>query len=516
MSGLAWLMPVLGLAGIAWAGIKWLRVAQREHYLAGSVIFIRRVWMVSYPANLLEIVLLAVALVGYFLVPESLWPVLGVVGMVIFPIGLGYRGRTSALAWTDRLKRTALLGLVLLVSGALVLAGLGRMLTGGSWAASLTIGLVISWYVLPDLVLGIAIPIERRLSQKFVVRAASAIQRVAPEVVGITGSYGKTSTKWYVRDLVAGTKRVVASPASFNNRLGLARAINENLTDDTQVFIAEMGAYQPGEIADTCSWLPPQIAVLTAIGPVHLQRFKSEERIVEAKSEIFEKAEVAILNVDHPQLAVLAERLGDRKVWRCGTSEQAVDVRVREEGDLLNILIGDRPLGAPLPVGPFPANLACAIAVAMELGVSAPEIVARVGRLAPARHRQTVGRSEAGFQIIDDTFNSNPAGAAQALQVLARVGDQGGSRAVVTPGMVELGPHQTAENRRFGSAASQVADYLVIVGRTNRRALLQGARTGSAEIVLVTTHPEGVQWVKDHMGQGDTVLYENDLPDHYP
>ena len=366
------------------------------------------------------------------------------------------------------------------------------------------------------MVLWIAIPIERHLSRKFVVSAASTLQRVAPEVVGITGSYGKTTTKWYVRDLVAGTKRVVASPASFNNRLGLARAINENLTDDAQVFVAEMGAYQPGEIADTCSWIPPRIAVLTAIGPVHLQRFRSEERIVEAKSEIFEKAEVAILNVDHPQLAVLAEQLGDRKVWRCGTSEQAADVRVREEGDLLTILIGGRPLGSPLPVGPFPANLACAVAVALELGVSAQEIADRAGRLSPARNRQTVGRSEAGFWIIDDTFNSNPAGAAQALKVLARVGDQDGSRAVVTPGMVELGPRQTAENRRFGAAASQVADHLVVVGRTNRRALLQGARTGLAEIVQVATRPEGVQWVRDHMGPGDAVLYENDLPDHYP
>ena len=131
---------------------------------------------------------------------------------------------------------------------------------------------------------------------------------MAPVVVGITGSYGKTSTKWYVRDLVSGTRRVVASPASFNNRLGLARAINETLTDDAEVFVAEMGAYQPGEIADTCSWIPPSIAVLTAIGPVHLQRFKSEERIVEAKSEIFEHAEVAIINVDHPALADLAGR----------------------------------------------------------------------------------------------------------------------------------------------------------------------------------------------------------------
>lgn len=375
---------------------------------------------------------------------------------------------------------------------------------------------VVSWYAIPDLVLWMAAPIERRLSQKFVVRAAGTLDRVAPVVVGITGSYGKTSTKWYVRDLVSGTRRVVASPASFNNRLGLARAINENLTDDAEVFVAEMGAYQPGEIADTCSWIPPRIAVLTAIGPVHLQRFKSEERIVEAKSEIFERAEVAIINVDHPALADLAGSMGDRKVWRCGTSERATDVRVLHDGHLLTIVAHDRALGEPIPTGPFAANLACAVAVALELGVPPDVVSDRALRLAPTEHRQTTGRSEAGFEIIDDTFNSNPAGAARALDVLLSAGEPSGRRTVVTPGMVELGPQQHEANRRFAEAAAEVADHLVIVGRANRRALLSGARGGPAEVVLVDNRDQAVGWVRKHLRAGDAVLYENDLPDHYP
>ena len=309
---------------------------------------------------------------------------------------------------------------------------------------------------------------------------------------------------------------MVASPASFNNRLGLARAINETLTDDAEVFVAEMGAYQPGEIADTCSWIPPSIAVLTAIGPVHLQRFKSEERIVEAKSEIFEHAGVAILNVDHPALADLAGHMGDRRVWRCGTSEAATDVRVRRDGDLLTILAHGRALGEPIPTGPFAANLACAVAVALELGVPPGVVSDRARRLTPADHRQTTGRSEAGFEIIDDTFNSNPAGAARALEVLMSAGEPTGRRAVVTPGMVELGPRQHDANVRFAAAASEVADHLVIVGRANRRALLRGARGGPVEVVLVDNREQAVAWVREHLGPGDAVLYENDLPDHYP
>ena len=516
MSWLPWLMPVLSLVSISLAAFKWLRVAQREHYLAGSIVFMRRVWIAALPVNVLEVVMLAGALVGFALGPDSYWPLLGCAGMLAFPVGLGYRGRTSALSWTTRLKRTAALAAILGAVATALLAGMATVASGAQWPGAMSMGAIVAWYLIPDLVLWIAAPIERRLSQRFVVQATATLRRVAPVVVGITGSYGKTSTKGYVRDLVAGARQVVASPASFNNRLGLARAINEHLTDGTEVFVAEMGAYQPGEIADTCSWIPPDIAALTAIGPVHLQRFKSEDRIVRAKSEIFEHARVAILNVDHPALANLAGRMGARKVWRCGTSESATDVRVRREGERLAILVNGRLLGKPVPAGPFPANLACAVAVALELGV-APDVVAeRARRISPAEHRQTVGRSEAGFAIIDDTFNSNPAGAERALRVLAGAGDAGGRRAVVTPGMVELGPLQQDGNRRFGAAAAEVADYLVIVGRANRRALLRGARTGSAEVILVGNREEAVAWVRGTLSRGDAVLYENDLPDHYP
>lgn len=516
MSWLPWLMPVLSLLSVCLAAVKWLRVAQREHYLAGSIIFMRRVWIAARPVNLLEAVVLAGALIGFALAPDSYWPLLGCAGMVAFPIGLGYRGRTSALSWTARLKRTAGLAAILLAVATVLLAGMARVAVGGGWAGALSVAAIVSWYLIPDLALRIAAPIERRLSQKFVDQASSTLRRVAPVVVGITGSYGKTSTKWYVRDLAAGSRRVVASPASFNNRLGLARAINEHLTDGTEVFVAEMGAYQPGEIADTCSWIPPRIAVLTAIGPVHLQRFRSEERIIAAKSEIFEHAEVAILNVDHPALADLADRMGDRKVWRCGTSPAATGVRVLEEGDRLAVVVNGRPLGDATPAGPFPANLACAVAVALELGIAPGEVGERAERLSPTEHRQTIGRSEAGFAIIDDTFNSNPAGADRALRVLAGAGDPGGRRVVVTPGMVELGPLQDSANRRFGAAAAEAADHLLIVGRANRRALRRGARTGSAQVVLVADREEAVAWVREHLRPGDAVLYENDLPDHYP
>ena len=121
-------------------------------------------------------------------------------------------------------------------------------------------------------------------------------------IVGIVlgGSYGKTSTKGYLAHLLAGRYSVVASPRSFNNRAGLARTVNELLVPGTDVLIAEMGAYGPGEIAELCRWLPPEVAVITAIGPVHLERFKSLDRTLAAKAEITVGAETVVLNVDDP------------------------------------------------------------------------------------------------------------------------------------------------------------------------------------------------------------------------
>jgi UDP-N-acetylmuramoyl-tripeptide--D-alanyl-D-alanine ligase len=92
----------------------------------------------------------------------------------------------------------------------------------------------------------------------------------------------------------------------------------------------------------------------------------------------------------------------------------------------------------------------------------------------------------------------------------------GGQKAVVTPGLVELGPSQPSENRDFAAEVARVADHLVIVGRTNRAALLEGSAAGTASVTVVGSRQEAVDWVRAHLGGGDAVLYENDLPDHYP
>lgn len=492
-----WLLAALCVIAAVPAGLRWLRVAQREHYLAPATSRFAWRWWSAGVGNQLLFGAMLIGLVGA--IQNDFVGVLVPLAQV-GPIGLGVKGTTSQLAWTARLKRVAGLSGVLFV----VLTALGA----GSEIQALIVAPLAGLPVIIDVALLVTAPVEKRLGRTWVDKAAAKLRGSSAEVVAITGSYGKTTTKLYTAHLLSGAKRTVASPASFNNRMGLARAINEGLLPGTEVFIAEMGTYGPGEIAELCEWIPPKVSAMVAIGPVHLERFRTEERIVNAKSEILDRAETGVICIDHPLLAELVEKW-DGPPEMIGVSTGAggrvsVDDQISVDGTVI----------AKTPPGVFRANLAVAIGICLALDVGVGDFADRFGSIPGSEHRQSVTTSSTGFSIIDDTFNSNPAGTRRALQLLEETGS--GLKAVVTPGMVELGPRQREENRAFAELASGVADHLVIVGRTNRFALREGSVRGQASVTVVESRGEAVSWVRENLGPGDAVLYENDLPDHYP
>jgi UDP-N-acetylmuramoyl-tripeptide--D-alanyl-D-alanine ligase len=489
------------------AGARWLRVAQREHYLPGATTRFAWRWWSPAPASLLAVLAVAAAGVAFA------YPLTAVATAVIVIAGppfLGLRGRTSPLTFTRRLRLLAAAWLVV----QLVVIAIGIVV---HQAAPLAAFGAVAVPLLLDAVLAVLSPVESRLVTPFITSAQARLAQVGPTVVAITGSFGKTSTKQHVAHLLAGARTVVATPASFNNRAGLARAINEQLTPGTEVFVAEMGTYGKGEIAALCRWCPPSIAVITAIGPVHLERFRSEDAIVAAKSEITETAHTVILNVDDARLAALADRLaadGTKSVLRCSAIDAAADVYVAVVEGVVTVYRSGTAVGAgvALPASVQPTNLAAALAVVDALGVPLAAALLRIADLPAVPNRLAAGLAPSGVWVIDDTFNSNPSGARAALAQLAAY-STAGRRVVVTPGMVELGPRQFEENRAFAAAIAQVASDLVIVGHTNRRAVQAGA--ASLSPMWVRTREEAVTWVRAHLGPGDAVLYENDLPDHY-
>ncbi|MYD40880.1 MAG: hypothetical protein F4W94_03985 [Acidimicrobiia bacterium] len=488
------------------AGLRWLRIAQREHYLPPAVgRFSARWWTAGYP----NLALAAAAIVAA--AAEWSWTGAGIITAVIEghgPLGLKVRGHTGPLVWTKRMVRAAITTAVLMAAVLSWSAAAGR-------AGIAATGLVVM-PVIVDLALAINLPLERALSEKWVTAATARLARVAPRVVAITGSYGKTSTKLYLAHLLEGRARVVASPASFNNRLGLARAINERLSPGTEIFIAEMGTYGPGEIAEMCTWIPPDVAVITAIGPVHLERMRTEERILAAKREILAPDATAVIGVDHPGLERLAdsESRAGRRVISCSgggrRGEVAVDPGTGE------VTVKGSPIGEVDLHAHHPMNVAAAVGAVLALGMDPNETATRLDTLPSPDHRLATVVNDQGITVIDDTFNANPEGARAALRRLVENSSPGGKRVVVTPGLVEMGSRRRVENRALGEAAAGAGTHLLVVGRTNRRALLEGARKGQAAVLVLDNRMQAVRWARANLDRGDTILYENDLPDHYP
>ncbi len=504
-------MVIVGLVAVVLSDLRWFRVAQREHYIAGSASrFAGRWWWGSGMLNRLLAMLVMVAFVCASVVPDL--SVIAAVVLCVGPIGLGIRGRTSKLAITKRMR------MVVLVTVVLQLATVG-LLTGidgwqGAWFGLVLVALLAPTVI--DVALLALAPLEARRLRPFVESASSRLKNVNPTVVAITGSYGKTTTKNYVNAMLSQSFTVVATPASFNNRAGLSRAINENLTPGTDVFIAEMGTYGKGEIKELCEFCPPRIAVLTAVGPVHLERFRTEEAIIKAKSEIFVNAEVCVINVDDERLAAVADDLAadGKKVWRCSTRDVEADVCVRPTNAGLEVFAGGQQLFDAGESDAIASSVAVSMAVGFELGLSVEQIATGLSSLPLVPHRGEVQKGSNGQTVIDDTFNANPASVQRVIDLIDHIGGQ--RRVLVTPGMVELGPRQDRENYAFARNSAAVVTELIVVGKTNRRALKDGARDAGASIIAVDSLTEAVAWVRKNTHEGDVVAYVNDLPDHFP
>ncbi len=497
------LVQLLCVAAAVTGAPRWLRVAQREHYLPGSVTWTDQLWLTrSLPSALLWLPVIGAYALGVLVSPW--YYAVSAVLAQLTPVGLPYRGRTSRLAWTPRVRRLSVALAILVVLVAV-------------WSPALAALSSLFLTSLVDLALVVVSPVEKRLARGFLEKAQAKVARVRPTLVAITGSYGKTTTKNYLAHLLTQTHTVLASPASFNNAMGLSRAVNEGLVPGTEVFVAEMGTYGAGEIRGLCEVFPPDIAVITAIGEVHLQRMKSREGVLKAKAEITEKAGIVVLCIDDDLLATLATSLAEqgKRVIRCSVLDGSAEVAL-VDGRL--IVDGVDRGRTALPESVHPSGVACAIGAAVALGDDPAQLRKRLATLPTVAHRLEPLEQPGGSWILDDTYNSNPVGAAEAVRRAAVLAERSGGRVhVVTPGMVELGSVQKVRNTELGRAIRDSgAASLVVVGRTNGSALRAGGTGGATEVLSTSTREEAVALVEGRSAAGDVVLFENDLPDHYP
>jgi len=503
----------LGVAGLQ--NLKWLRIAQRVHYLPREVARVERLWFDRRPFGVLWWA--GAAALAVISVQGPAWWGLAWLGwgaalapLMILPTPwkLSFKGTTSPLAWTPRARR-AYAGIFFLH----ILVGAFAVIVLGPPGVLIPVLLSAN---LADLALGGLWYLEKKLSLKFVEQAQRKLSKIKPTVVAITGSYGKTSTKGYVAQLLAASHQAVASPASFNNLMGLSKTINDHVVPGTSVFVAEMGMNAEGRIRELATWFPPDIAAITTIGEAHMERLGSKEAIFRAKAEITERAGTVVLPIDQPELRALAEKCerSGKRVIRVSAQGQKADVVLDEE--LGTVRYGPTVAPVPVDIPPFGhgVNIAVALGIAWALDVPEEQVLPRLADLPVAAHRAEVAESADGVLIIDDTYNSNPLGAQNAVRSAAAAAmNRKGPFITVTPGMVELGPVQFERNRELAHSVVAAGGRLMIVGRTNKKALLEGA--GPTAHVFAT-RADAVTAALRAAGDRGVILYENDLPDHYP
>jgi UDP-N-acetylmuramoyl-tripeptide--D-alanyl-D-alanine ligase len=434
------------------------------------------------------------------------------------------------------LVMTFALAIVALISAEIVLEQVVRMTPATKFAYTTGAGLVV--YHLGALALPLAnwimYPVEAAFRRMFRERARRTLKQAGPVVIGITGSYGKTSTKEYLAHILNGRYRVLATPKSYNTLMGVCIVINNDLAHNYgyDYFIVEMGAYVEGEIRAICHLTEPHISIVTAVGPQHLERFGSVEKTARAKYEIVECLPpdgVGVFNWDDPYVRAMYERgyPAERIAVTWQNTEHATQLRfgaesIREtihglEFDVIDRLTGEKQHFSTKLLGSHTVtNVLLAVAVARHLGMSATEIALRVASLEPAEHRLQRKTLPGGITIIDDAYSANPVGAKNALDVLALYRE--GRRVLITPGMVELGSLHEQENQKLGRYAGQVCTDIVLVGTEQTLPLQRGigeTRFGHDHLHIFDTREEAITWFHRELKDGDTVLFLNDLPDTY-
>lgn len=375
-------------------------------------------------------------------------------------------------------------------------------------------------------------PVEELLRRGFERKARSTLTRLRPKVIGITGSFGKTSTKHFLHHMLSVRYDVVATPKSYNTLMGVCLTVNNQLAGTRRLdyFVVEMGAYVPGEIARICQLTQPQISIVTAVGPQHLERFGSIANIVKAKSEIVEALPpdgVAVLNGDDDHVRTMVAKAPGKVVIvsrstapQTGARLVAKNIREGLDGldfDVVDTVTGaERHFHAPLWGEHNVTNILLATAAAQQLGLSLAEIAMRVATLEPFEHRLERKVQPGGLTVLDDAYSANPVGARSALRVLGM--HTRGKRILITPGMVELGDLHAEENRKLGALAADYCTDIVLVGREQTRPIYEGVTSTAFDedrLFVCDAHSEAVAWLRNHAAAGDTVLFLNDLPDTY-
>jgi UDP-N-acetylmuramoyl-tripeptide--D-alanyl-D-alanine ligase len=367
-------------------------------------------------------------------------------------------------------------------------------------------------------------PIESITQKKYLQEAKERLRQVKPEIVAITGSYGKTSFKHILNHILASHSPTLVTPGSVNTLMGITRIVRERLRNDHVHFIVEMGAYGIGSIKRLCGLTPPKVGIVTAVGLAHYERFKSIETVKTAKSELPESVPedgLVILNGDDANVRSMSETT-QAKTFFYGRNDtvdcQLIHEEMTENGTKFTLRYNEKDYTMEMPIyGSHQAlNATGAFLTSVKLGVAPITAIAALKTLPPINHRLVVEKDSNGLTTIDDAYNSNPTGFQCALEVLKKL--PGSRRILVTPGMVELGESSEKEHRQIARQAVDICEYIIIIASQRIpffRDEIKKQNYPENQVFEFETLDQAREWLKSKLQQGDVVLIENDLPDLY-
>lgn len=422
------------------------------------------------------------------------------------------------LVYTARVKRLLCTVLIIvLIPAALFACGFG-------FAIYILAGLIFLMPCVLMLANLINMPIESMVTNYYVSDARKKLQQMDTlTVIGITGSFGKTSTKYFLNAILSVKYNVLMSPGNYNTTLGAVRTVRELLRPTHEIFICEMGARHRNDIKEICDLVHPKYGVITSIGEQHLESFLTVENIVKTKFELADsipESGFAFLNFENE---LIRKNAKGKNIVSYGSAENidyaARDILISGNGTEFKVTAPDgatTEFRTKLLGEHNVQNITAAIAVGHKLGIPMAKIQAAVRALECVPHRMELIRG-GNFTVIDDAYNSNPKGAKAALDTLMMCE---GTKILVTPGMVELGAREKELNFEFGQQAAKACDYIALVGAKQTEPIRQGVlKEGFDESKLCVA--DNLQQALDFAKKsGDPakpkfVLLENDLPDNY-
>lgn len=373
----------------------------------------------------------------------------------------------------------------------------------------------------------INMPIEKMINNQFRKKAVNKLKSMSNmKVIGITGSYGKTSSKNILNDILNVKYNAYATPKNYNTPTGLMITINDYLDKFNDYFIAEMGACKSKEIKELCDLVKPTYGIITTIGVAHLETFKSEEAIINTKFELIEslpKDGVGILNIDDPK-QVNYKLKNDCKIIWIGINNKKADVlatniNLNNKGTTFDVVFKNdnkkyffetKLLGKANIY-----NILTAIALGSYLGIEKEELIKSVKKVKPVTHRLEL-KKYYDMYLIDDAYNSNPIGCQMALDVLSKME---GKKIVISSGMIELKDKSYELNKQLGEyMVKSKVDEVILIGKEQTRPIYDGLiskKYNEGKIHILNNIMDAFTLIHKLKDNNTYVLLQSDLPDAF-